>query len=198
MYCVGLTGNIASGKSTVADCFFTLGIEVISADRIAKQLTSKTQPALQDIIQHFGSRVLKSTGELDRRFLRELIFKNASERLWLENYLHPLIRNKIELLIPAAQSPYCLIEIPLLTDRSHYPYLNRVLLVQAEKKQYIERLTARDSCSQEDALAILNTQANTQTLVKLADDILLNNGPLEQLSNKVMRLHQQYLGYILK
>jgi len=92
IYCVGLTGNIASGKSTVAQIFTDLGIDVINADHIAKELTVKNSQALKEIVTHFGIGVLNDEGQLNRRVLRELIFNNSLERLWLENLLHPLIR----------------------------------------------------------------------------------------------------------
>jgi dephospho-CoA kinase len=192
VYCVGLTGNIASGKSTVAAYFANLGVDVISADKIAKELTTSTQPAFMDILNHFGQAVLTKEGELDRRYLRQLIFKNPAERLWLEQYLHPLIRKQVEIQAQASNSPYCLIEIPLLRDRALYPYLNRVLLVEAETEQQIERLAIRDNSSKADALAILATQADASTLHKLADDILINSGSLEELREKIAGLHMQY------
>ncbi|HAT9655025.1 TPA: dephospho-CoA kinase, partial [Legionella pneumophila subsp. pneumophila] len=96
VYSVGLTGNIASGKSTVAEFFSELGINVIYADKIAKELTSKNTPCYQDIISHFGSSVVLNNGELDRKRIRDIIFSNSNERLWLESLLHPVIREKIE------------------------------------------------------------------------------------------------------
>lgn len=198
MYCVGLTGNIASGKSTVAAYFAALGVDVISADAIAKQITAKTQPALQEIINHFGESVIASTGELDRPYLRQLIFKHPAERVWLENYLHPLIRTQIEAEVQKAKSPYCLIEIPLLRDRSLYTYLNRVLLVEAKTDQQIERLITRDNSSEKESLAILATQADRHALHKLADDILENTGSLAQLQKKVKQLHKLYLVHALE
>ncbi len=197
MYCVGLTGNIASGKSTVASYFAALGIDIISADEIAKQLTHKNQPAFQAIVAHFGEAAVATTGELDRRYLRHVIFQHPTERLWLENYLHPLIRKQIEIHVNAVTSPYCIIEIPLLTNRSLYPYLKRVLLVEAEKKQQINRLATRDNSSKKDALAILATQANQQYLHELADDILTNTDSLAELQKQVTLLHEQYLAYAL-
>lgn len=198
MYCIGLTGNIASGKSTVASYFATLGIDVISADIIAKQLTAKNQPAFQEITNHFGKTVVTSAGELDRPYLRQLIFKDAAERLWLEKFLHPLIRKQIEAQVQIAKSPYCIIEIPLLRDGSLYPYLNRILLVEAKTDQQIERLISRDNSSRKDSLAILATQADTHTLHKLADDILENTGSLAELQKKVSHLHQGYLERVLE
>ncbi len=197
MYCVGLTGNIASGKSTVAAYFANLGIDVISADKIAKELTTSAQPAFQGIVNHFGQAILTKTGELDRRYLRQLIFKNPVERIWLEQYLHPMIRKQVEIQALASKSPYCLIEIPLLRDRALYPYLNRVLLVEAETEQQIERLATRDNSSKADALAILATQADAVTLHKLADDILTNSGSLVELQEKVVELHMRYLQVVV-
>lgn len=193
MYCVGLTGNIASGKSTVASQFANLGIDVISADLIAKELTAIGQPAFKQIIKRFGPTVLTPTGELNRRHLRELIFNSGEDRLWLEKLLHPLIREQIQHEINHCHSPYCLIEIPLLTDKSYYPYLNRVLLVLAKHEQQIARLNLRDGSSREQSLAILKTQANENTLRMLADDVLINDGSLEALQAQIIQRNEQYL-----
>ncbi len=193
MYCIGLTGTIASGKSTVASQFSGLGIDVISADLIAKKLTASDQPAFENIIKKFGPSVLAPTGELDRQHLRELIFNSTQDRSWLENLLHPLIREQIRHEIGRCQSPYCLIEIPLLTDKSDYPYLNRVLLVLADHEQQITRLGLRDNSSRQQTLAILKTQADERTLRALANDVLMNDGSLDRLHEKIVQLHEQYL-----
>ena len=195
MYCVGLTGSIASGKSTVAHYFSALNVDVINADEIAKELTSNNQPAFHKIVSHFGQTALTTTGELNRRYLRQLIFGNPQERLWLETLLHPLIRNEIKRKVSKLKTPYCLIEIPLLTDRSKYPYLNRVLLVQAAFEQQIARLITRDISSREDALAILATQSNHDIQLALADDILINTCSLAELQTHVASLHAKYLQY---
>lgn len=194
VYCVGLTGTIASGKSTVAQEFARLGIDIISADQISKELTKTNEPALQKIIEHFGQSLLTSTGELNRQHLREIIFNRPTERHWLENLLHPLIRKRIEQKTQHCTSPYCIIEIPLLTDKKSYPYLNRVLLILAQREQQISRLKQRDQSSKEQALAILKVQADEATLRALADDIIMNNGSVEDLQEHVIRLHEQYLG----
>lgn len=195
VYCVGLTGTIASGKSTVANCFSILGIDIISADAIAKSLTEKTQPAFQDIVHHFGHSILTPAGDLDRPKLRELIFKDPTERLWLEQQLHPLIKDEIKRQTETVTSPYCLIEIPLLTNRANYPYLNRVLFIEAHPTQQVTRCTARDNSAKQDTLAILAAQPSTQQYLAIADDVLKNTGSLSALSNKVLALHKKYLGY---
>lgn len=191
MFCVGLTGSIASGKSTVASFFAKLGIDVIYADLIAKKMTQQEYPAFQKIVDHFGQEILTHSGELNRRKLRSIIFNNAAERQWLETLLHPLIRQQILIELNKCTSPYCIIEIPLLADKTAYPYLKRVLLVKAEPAQQITRLVIRDGCTREEALIMLanhETRKNT-----FADDIIMNFGDMEQLEQEVFALHQQYL-----
>ncbi len=195
MFCVGLTGSIASGKSTVLGFFKSLGAEILSADVIAKALTTKEQPAFKKIVSHFGEDILTSSGELNRRHLRELIFKEPRERLWLENLLHPLIRKEIETKINQFKSPYCLIEIPLLTDKANYPYLNRILVVEASPEQLISRYLARDQGTKEELHAILSTQTNAIDKRFIADDLLMNTDSLLHLQEKVRTLHEQYLQY---
>lgn len=194
MYCIGLTGTIASGKSTVAAQFATRGIDVINADHIAKALVNRGEPALAHIVDHFGPSVLTNQGELNRRHLRELIVHHAEERRWLEDLLHPLIRKQIQQDIGRCQSPYCVIEIPLLTDKSLYPYLNRVLLVTANREQQITRVMARDHCSREQACALLDTtRADDDKRRAIADDVLVNDGTVVKLDGAVEVLHARYL-----
>jgi len=195
MYCVGLTGTIASGKSTVAAIVAQQDIPVISADHIARSLTLPGEPALDDIIHHFGASILTATGELDRRRLRDLIFQDTTERLWLEQLLHPMIRLKIEQEIANIQQSLCFIEIPLLTDRTAYPYLNRVLLVVAERSQQIKRLMSRDKITAKQASSILATQASEKQYRSVADDILVNDGSIQILHDNVMTLLSRYLDF---
>lgn len=193
VYSVGLTGNIASGKSTVAEFFSELGIDVIDADRISRELTSKNTPYYQSILSHFGASVALGNGDLDRRRLRAIVFADNKERLWLENLLHPAIRKKIEDKIKACTSPYCLIEIPLLFNKKHYPYLQKVLLVTAPLESQLDRVIKRDNCSKEQALAILATQPNLKQRMEAADDVLNNESGLIELKAKVNELHKKYL-----
>lgn len=183
---------MASGKSTVASFFKQLGATVISADHIAKELTMPGKPAFQCIVEHFGQTILSPTGELNRRRLRQLIFEDAHERRWLEQCLHPRIRKEIEARISQVQSPYCIIEIPLLTQKADYPYLDRVLLVQADEKQRISRIIARDHHSEAEARAMLATQLEDEQQTALADDILINTGSLTDLQEKISVLHDQW------
>lgn len=193
MYCVGLTGSIASGKSTVAALFAQLGVDLIDADHIAKQLTSKDQPALLEIITHFGPKFLDTEGHLHRRLLRDYIFKYPQERAWLEQLLHPLIRQAIATRLKVTVKWYFMLEIPLLFDRKDYPYLDRVLVVLSEPATQIQRVMQRDQHSESQAKTILQTQASAEAYRNLADDILINNGSIGELEEGVLRLHQQYL-----
>jgi dephospho-CoA kinase len=192
VYCIGLIGNIASGKTTVACFFQELGIEIISADAISRQLTAKNEPAFCEIIKHFGKSVIQSNGELNRRHLRELIFKHKEERSWLENLLHPMIREQIKSRLNEIKSPYCFIEIPLFSSKENYDYLNRILLVKANPDDQITRFIARDKGTKEDALAILSSQTAIDKHLALADDIIENTGSLEELRQRVLQLHKQY------
>ena len=194
MFCIGLTGSTASGKSTVAHCFKQLGIDVINADQIAKSLVQPQQPAYQQIVHHFGQSVLTEDGQLNRRYLRDIIVNNVEARLWLENLLHPLIRDNIQQTITTCSSPYCIIEIPLLTDKSTYWYLNRILLVLADPEEQITRVMARDHCSREQACALLAiSEACDAKRKQLADDILINDKTIDILKAQIHALHLQYL-----
>lgn len=193
MYCVGLTGNIASGKSTVINYFKSLGIEVISADLIAKQLTEPNTPTLNKISAYFGATSLKFDGTLDRKTLRSIIFKNPEKRLWLESLLHPLIREEIYLQATTTKSPYCVIEIPLLLDRYDYSYINRVLVVISSIQTQIDRVIERDTCSYTQAQAILAAQPDEIARRQIADDLIINNSTLEALKERVLQLNQNYL-----
>lgn len=191
MYSVGLIGGIASGKSTVAQYFADLGVAVLSADTIAKQLTQPNEPAFLAIIDHFGTNILTHTGELDRRRLRTYLFQDPKERTWLEALLHPLIRQRLQQEHLKNQGPYDIIEIPLLKAKSDYPYLNRILWVQTT--QTLERLMARDDCSQEQAQAMIACQVSAEKQRAVADDVLVNDGSINELKKQVTLLHHDYV-----
>ena len=193
MYCIGLTGNIGSGKTTALKFFADQHIPTIVADDIARSLTAVDEPAYHAIVKHFGPSVLQADNTLNRRALRAVIFNQPAERLWLENLLHPLIRQRIEQRIADLQGPYCVIEIPLLLRRDAYPYLNRVLLIVSPTKTQIQRIMQRDHCSEEQALAILNTQPDEQERKRLADDIIINDGVMEDFEKSIKKLHNHYL-----
>lgn len=193
IYSVGLTGNIASGKSTVAELFSNLGIEIINADQVSRELTVRNSTAYKEIINRFGTEVTLENGELNRRLLRDNIFANPEERAWLECLLHPLIRQRLEQQIQLCTTPYCVVEIPLLLDKKNYPYLNRILLVTAPIDIQIKRVMARDQCTEEQALAIISVQPDIGERIKYADDVIVNDSGLNELKAAVMSVHFKYM-----
>jgi dephospho-CoA kinase len=193
VYSIGLTGQIASGKSTVAELFSTLGIEIVGADLIAKELTQSSKPAYHLIKEHFGRTILDEKKEINRAQLRKLIFHDTNARIWLENLLHPLIRNRIEQDLTMISSPYCIIEIPLLRDRKNFSFLDRILFIESSQALKTLRVSKRDQCSEKTALTILATQGDINCQNIMPDDTIVNNESIEQLQDEVIRLHQLYL-----
>jgi dephospho-CoA kinase len=191
---VGLTGGIASGKSTVASRFAELGVPVIDADVVSRQVVEPGRPGLAQIVARFGAEVLTQRGELDRAKLRAHIFQDSAERRALEQILHPLIRREMSAQATAAQAPYLIMAIPLLIESgAAHERVDRVLVVDVPEETQIERLRLRDGTDPDQARAILESQARRQDRLAVADDILPNTGDIEQLRNAVDQLHAQYL-----
>ncbi|MCA0403087.1 MAG: dephospho-CoA kinase [Proteobacteria bacterium] len=190
---IGLTGGIASGKSTVAALFKELGVEIISADTIAREITAKGEPALQKIVNHFGKTILDKEGNLERAHLRKLIFASNNERLWLNNLLHPLIRKEIEKRSIKARDTYLIVEIPLLNNPKDYPYLDKILVVVADEQIQVNRILNRDKGSLTEAKAIIASQMTNEQRLAFSSDVIYNNGSLQKLKNEVKKLHKKYL-----
>jgi dephospho-CoA kinase len=183
--CIGLTGGIASGKSTVLQYFADKGYLTFSADAIAKQLTMKNASAWRAIVEHFGKQVLQENQELNRKYLRDIIFNDPKQKLWLEKTLHPAIRSQLRTLIAESTATKIITEIPLLTNRNDYPELTHVIAVITPLQQQIQRVMLRDNCTEKQAIAIINNQPSPQNYQDLADYILLNDGNIDELKNKV-------------
>jgi len=192
-YRVALTGGIASGKSTVADLFAALGVPVIDTDVIARDVVEPGQPTLTQVVEAFGSEVLAPDGRLDRRRLRERIFADPGARRRLEAILHPAIRAEMERQSSAADGPYQVLVIPLLTEGKRRDHVDRVLLVDAPEELQIQRLMERDGVSHEQAQASLNAQATRAERLAMADDILRNTGRPDDLRAAVCGLNGKYL-----
>jgi dephospho-CoA kinase len=193
IFSVVLTGGIASGKTTVSDLFEELGVPVIDTDRIARELVEPGKPALKAIVKRFGADYLDGEGQLDRRKMRTAIFTDPEARTRLENILHPLIGNEVIHRISALDADYCIIVIPLYANSGAYEWVDRVLVVDAEEETQIARVMERDQINRAQAEAILASQASRQERLALADDVILNEGPLEQLAARVQELHARYL-----
>lgn len=198
MLVIGLTGGIGSGKSTVAALFSALGITVIDTDQLARDVTQQGQPALTEIVKEFDQTILQADGSLDRAKLRRYIFNDAKKRDWLEKLLHPLIRKEMKLQAENAISPYCIIVIPLLLETEPNPLIDRILVVNASRDQQINRTIKRDNTKQEDVEAIMQTQISQTKRLMAANDIIENNGTIEELIPQVEKLHQYYLSLATK
>lgn len=192
MLVIGLTGGIGSGKSVVADLFAERDIPIIDADMIAREVTQSGSPALADIAEHFGSSVIQEDGTLNRTALRDKIFADADERIWLENLLHPLILQRIDEIIRSLKTPYCIVVIPLLFETGTQTLIDRTLLVDAPETEQVARVSRRDHVSIEHVQAIMQTQTTREQRRALADDVIVNDGSLADLEAQVDTLHEKY------
>ncbi len=193
MYIIGLTGGIASGKSVAADHFATLGVPVIDADIIARELVKVGEPALEKICQRFGKTILLDNGELNRATMREIIFTDEQARHDLEAILHPLIRNEITQRISALDDCYCIVVIPLLAESENWQMLDRILVIDCPESMQLQRLKQRDQLDADQARRVLMAQASREQRNAIADDIIDNNDGQAHLINAVDELHQKYL-----
>jgi dephospho-CoA kinase len=194
MLVIGVTGGIGSGKTTVTDLFLhNHQIPVLDADIIARELVEPGQPAVADIVKHFGDQLLLPNGNLDRKLLRNLVFGNESHRQWLENLLHPRIRDTIKYCIGALSTPYCLMCMPLLLETNQQDLIDRLLVVDVPPNIQIERVKKRDKLTDDEVQRILNVQFSRDARLSYADDVIDNTMTVEQLTESVKSLHQQYL-----
>jgi dephospho-CoA kinase len=190
---LGLTGGIGSGKSAAAQCFIELGIHLVDADQAARWVVEPGRPALTRIVEHFGTEVLQADGTLDRAVLRELIFKDSEQRVWLEGLLHPLIREEITQVLARAESPYAILVSPLLLETTQHQMVKRVLVIDVPQALQIERTVRRDSSDEEQVRAILKAQISREDRLRRADDVIVNDRDLTWLKTQVERLHDFYL-----
>lgn len=191
-YRVGLTGGIASGKSTVARLFEALGVPVIDTDVLSREVVAPGQPLLAQIAARFGAGVLTADGALDRAALRSVIFSDPAARADLERLTHPAIRALLEERSAAAGGEYQIHAIPLLVETGGRDRVDRVLVVDCSEELQIRRLQARDGSTLEQARAILAAQATRAARLAAADDVIENDGDLALLRDRVAALH---LGY---
>jgi dephospho-CoA kinase len=191
---IGLTGGIASGKSTVTQRFSELGVPVIDADIASRAVVEPGTAGLQQIVQRFGSNILGSGGELNRAALRAQIFGDPNLRKELEAILHPLIRTYMEHQAKDVVSPYLIMAIPLLIESgSPRDRVDRILVIDVDDSTRIRRLQERDGSSLDQARAILASQASRESRLAAADDVLLNDGTVTDLRQAVDRQHARYM-----
>lgn len=190
---VGLTGGIGSGKSTVAALFENWGVTVIDADTIAHTISAPGEPGYQVITELFGADILQPNGQINRTKLREAVFTDPTKKQQLESSLHPMIRQAMYTQADASQSPYTILSIPLLTETQQLDRIDRILVVDCPETLQVARAMQRDQQSEEQVKRIMASQNDRKTRLEYADDVILNDGDLEALSNEVDALHALYL-----
>ncbi|MAE02070.1 dephospho-CoA kinase [Pseudoalteromonas lipolytica] len=190
---LGLTGGIGSGKSAVSAMFEKLGITVVDADIVAREVVEPGSVGLKKIVEHFGKTILTSEGVLDRAKLRGIIFDNETEKAWLNALLHPLIRESMLKQLQQATSDYVILVAPLLFENGLEKLCNHTLLIDVPVTTQITRTSARDNVSEAQAKKIIASQMSRADKQLKADDILDNDRALSEVAIDVKKLHQKYL-----
>ncbi|AHG73594.1 Dephospho-CoA kinase [Mannheimia sp. USDA-ARS-USMARC-1261] len=196
-YVVGLTGGIGSGKTTVSDLFAELGVEIIDADIVARQVVEKGTPLLAQIVEHFGEDILNAEKELDRAKLRQIVFNNETEKNWLNNLLHPAIRAEMVKKLQESTACYVIWVVPLLIENKLTEFCDRVLVIDVSPEIQLERATRRDKSKTETIKNIMEAQVSREERLSYADDVIENNLPLELglplIKEQVQALYHKYL-----
>lgn len=190
---IGLTGGIGSGKTAVSETFEKLGITVVDADLASRVVVEKGKPCLEEIAKHFGDDILNENDELNRAKLREIIFNSDSEKLWLESLLHPAIAEQIKDELNASKSPYTILVSPLLLETNQRDFCDKVLVVDVPIELQMERTTKRDGVSKDQVKSIIKSQINRDERLQLADEIIINEGSIEDLEMIVRELHKKLI-----
>lgn len=195
---VGLTGGIASGKSTAAKFFGVLGIPILDSDQIARDVVEPGQPPLEQLVKRFGTSILTPDGHLDRPALRDIVFSDPKARADLEALTHPAIGAAMEAQSAAAGGPYQILVIPLLVEKNLKSHVDRVLVVDCDEALQLERLQRRDGSSLGAAKAILAAQASRSARLKVADDVIHNDADMSAVRDQVATLHARYLELVAR
>lgn len=194
-YKVGLTGGIGSGKSAASQFFSELGVPIIDADLISRELVAPGHIALTKIVEKFGPQLIQANGELNRLALREIIFNDPKKKRWLEQLLHPLIYQAIALQLNQVHDKYCIIVIPLLAENfeKYQSLLDHVIVIDTNENQQLTWASSRDKTNKTNIQKIIHSQSSRQKRLSIADTVLHNDGTLEDLKNKIKNLHKSIL-----
>ena len=198
MLTVGITGGIGSGKSTVAEYFKRLGVPVIDADLITRELMRPDYPVYRSVVERFGRGIIRNNGQLERRKLRNVVFNNPKARKDLEHIIHPEVLTEIRKQLEVFDSAYTLVVVPLMVESNMVKMFDRVIVVDCDEKHQIERVVRRDGCTQDEVKAIIRVQAPRQARLAIATDIIHNTGDTAKLELDVRQLHNQFLGFAME
>lgn len=191
---IGLTGGIASGKTTVSDCFKNIGIQIIDADDISHEITEPNGSAFNEVIESFGTNIIDKKGYIDRKKMRSIIFDDPLKKKVLEAIIHPKVSENIFKSVTNSNECYLIISVPLLVETGMNRFMDRTLLVDCSEETQIERLMNRDQISSDQAKIILSNQATRKERQNVADDLIVNekNVTLNELRTEVLKLHEYY------
>ena len=192
-FVVGLTGGIGSGKSAATAYFENLGIDIVDADEVARDVVAPGSEGLKEIVNRFGNSILLEDGNLNRAALREKVFSDINEKNWLNNLLHPLIRSRMQHLIGESTSPYCILSVPLLVENKLTEMCNYVVVVDCPETMQLERALKRDGSTEETIRNIMASQATRNERIEAADTVLDNSTTLSALSAQIADLHNTLL-----
>ena len=191
---VGLTGGIGSGKSAAAKIFVELGIDVIDADELSKNVLIENQKAKKIFVEKFGQKYINSNDEIDRELLREDIFKDEKKRKDLEGIIHPIVREEISEFVVNSKSIYTIIMVPLILETNSVDAYEKIVVVDCDLDKQIERASMRDDVSKENVENIIKNQASREERLSIADQVIMNNASLDDLRLEVIKVHQKLLG----
>ena len=191
---VGLTGGIGSGKSVAGDFFIELGIDVIDADHVSKNILDDNKIAKKLFLEHFGKKFIDKNNNIDRALLRDEIFKNEDKKEALESIIHPIVREEILNFIENSKSVYKIIMVPLIYETNSQDFYDKIIVVDCKEENQIIRASKRDNKTKNDIINIMKNQASGDERISIADEVIKNDSSLDELKKQVIKVHQKLLG----
>ena len=191
---VGLTGGIGSGKSVAGDFFIELGIDVIDADHVSKNILDDNESAKKLFLEQFGKKFIDKNNNVDRALLRDEIFKNENKKEALESIIHPLVREEIFNFIENSNSVYKIIMVPLIYETNSQDFYDKIVVVDCKEENQIIRASKRDNKTKNDIINIMKNQASSDERMSIADEVIRNDSSLDDLKKQVIKVHQKLLG----
>ena len=191
---VGLTGGIGSGKSVAGDFFIELGIDVIDADHVSKNILDDNESAKKLFLEQFGEKFIDKNNNVDRALLRDEIFKNENKKEALESIIHPLVREEIFNFIENSNSVYKIIMVPLIYETNSQDFYDKIVVVDCKEENKIIRASKRDNKTKNDIINIMKNQASSDERMSIADEVIKNDSSLDDLKKQVIKVHQKLLG----